>query len=313
MNRYNRIATTITATAFCALLTGVALAASAPRSFASPQQAIDTLVKAMRDGDMATLEVILGPDGETILHSGDPAQDQAAQKKFLAAYDTYSALVPRDAAKETVEVGSDHWPMPIPIVKVGTGWQFDTAAGAHEVLARRIGQNETNAIQACLAYVDAQRDYASVDRGDGVLDYARRFVSTKGKTDGLYWPTKPGAPQSPLGPLFAAARDQGYALDGPRATDAPAPYHGYYYRILEGQGPGAKGGAYDYVVKGKMIGGFALVAVPATYRVSGVTTFVVNQDGTVFQKDLGPDTAAIAQKMTQFDPGAGWTPVSNGT
>jgi Protein of unknown function (DUF2950) len=191
--------------------------------------------------------------------------------------------------------------------------QFDTAAGAHEVLARRIGQNETNAIQACLAYVDAQRDYASVDRGDGVLDYARRFVSTKGKTDGLYWPTKPGAPQSPLGPLFAAARDQGYALDGPRATDAPAPYHGYYYRILEGQGPGAKGGAYDYVVKGKMIGGFALVAVPATYRVSGVTTFVVNQDGTVFQKDLGPDTAAIAQKMTRFDPGAGWTPVSNGT
>jgi hypothetical protein len=313
MNTHTRIATTITATAFCALLTGLALAAPAARSFASPQQALDTLVAAMRKGDTATLEVILGPEGDTILHSGDPAQDQVAQKKFLAEYDTYSALVPRDAAKETVEVGNDHWPMPIPIVKVGSGWQFDTAAGAHEVLARRIGQNETETIQVCLAYVDAQRDYASVDRGDGVLDYARRFVSTAGKTDGLYWPTKPGAPQSPLGPAFAAAREQGYIADGAHATDVPVPYHGYYYRILEGQGPNAKGGAYDYVVKGKMIGGFALVAVPAIYRVSGVTTFLVNQDGTVFQKDLGPDTGTIVQKMTKFDPDKSWTPVSNGT
>ena len=311
MIKYDRMATTITATAFCALLTGLAFAAPAARSFASPQQAVDALVSALRGGDEPALEGILGPDGEAILHSGDRADDMVRQKKFLAAYDAHAELVPKDANHVTIEVGNDKWPLPIPVVRVGGGWQFDAKAGAHEILARRIGENELDAIQSCLAYVDAQRDYASVDRGDHVLDYARRFVSTEGKTDGLYWPTKPGQPQSPLGPAFAEAREQGYIFDGPRASDAPVPYHGYYFKILEGQGPNAKGGAYGYVVNGKMIGGFALVASPAMYRISGVTTFIVNQDGTVFQKDLGPQTPAIVQKMTVFDPGKGWMPVSN--
>jgi hypothetical protein len=311
MIKYDRIATMITATAFCALLTGLAIAAPTARSFASPQQAVDALVSALRSGDIPTLEGILGPDGEAIVHSGDRADDQMRQKRFLAAYDAHSEIVRKDATHMAVEVGDDKWPLPIPIVKVGTGWQFDAKAGAQELLARRIGENELDAIQACLAYVDAQRDYASVDRGDHVLDYARRFVSTNGKTDGLYWPTKPGQPQSPLGPAFAQARQQGYMFDGPRDANTPVPYHGYYFKILEGQGPAAKGGAYGYVVNGKMIGGFALVASPAMYRLSGVTTFIVNQDGTVFQTDLGPDTPAIVQKMTVFDPGKGWTPVSN--
>jgi len=311
MIKYDRIATLVTATVFCALLTGLAFAASGARSFSSPQQAVDALVSALRSGDIPTLEGILGPDGEAILHSGDRADDQVRQKRFLAAYDAHNELVPKDANHMTIEVGTDKWPLPIPIVRVGSGWQFDAAAGEHEILARRIGQNELAAIQSCLAYVDAQREYASVDRGDHVLDYARRFVSTEGKTDGLYWPTKAGQPQSPLGPAFAAAREQGYLYDGPRASDVPVPYHGYYFKILEGQGPAAKGGAYGYVVNGKMIGGFALVASPAMYRLSGVTTFIVNQDGTVFQADLGPNTPAIVQKMTVFDPGKGWTPVSN--
>jgi hypothetical protein len=309
--KYDRIATLVTATVFCALLTGLAFAASGARSFPSAQQAEDALVSALRSGDNATLSAILGPDGEAILHSGDQADDLARQKKFLAAYDAHNELMPTDATHTTIAVGTDKWPLPIPIVKVGPGWQFDAKAGAHELLARRIGENELAAIQASLAYVDAQRDYASSDRGDHVLDYARRFVSTEGKTDGLYWPTKPGQPQSPLGPAFAAAREQGYLSDGPRASDTPTPYHGYYFKILEGQGPNAKGGAYSYLANGKMIGGFALVASPASYRSSGVTTFIVNQDGTVFQNDLGPNTPAIVQKMTTFDPGKGWTPVSN--
>lgn len=212
-------------------------------------------------------------------------------------------LVQQDSSHVIIAVGDDEWPMPIPIVKHGSRWTFDTAEGKQELLARRIGRNELFTIESCLAYVDAQREYASEDRGDGVLDYARKFVSSPGKEDGLYWPEKQGVSESPLGPLFADARAEGYSLNG---AGAPTPYHGYYYKILTAQGPGAHGGAYDYMAKGHMIGGFALVAWPATYGVTGNTTFLVNQDGAVFEKDLGPRTAELAASIKRFDP-ANWT------
>jgi len=228
-------------------------------------------------------------------------------KAFLAAYDAHWDITHKGASVAVLDVGKDDWPLPIPLVKNAAGWHFDTAAGKREILARRIGRNEMAAIQAALAYVDAQRDYASKDRGDGVLDYAQRFISTPGKHDGLYWETAQNEPASPLGPTFAAARAEGYGFGGQQQS--PRPYHGYYYRILTAQGPAAKGGAYSYLAGNHMIGGFALVAYPASYRVSGVTSFIVNQDGVIFQKDLGPNTADIASKMNEFNPGPGWTKV----
>lgn len=287
------------------LFAGMVMAANGARSFASPQAAVSALVAALRADDKPRLLAILGPDAEDIISSGDEAQDSAARAKFLAAYDAHSDIARRSASTAVLIVGNDEWPLPIPLVKRAGAWRFDSAAGKHEILARRIGNNELSAIQSCLAYVDAQREYASEDRGDGVLDYAQRFMSTPGKHDGLYWETTGNQLQSPLGPAFAAGRAQGYF--GGDATQGPSPYHGYYYRILTAQGPDAKGGAYSYLAGGHMIGGFALVAYPANYGVSGITTFIVNQDGGVYQKDLGPDSADIASKMTEFDPGAGWT------
>jgi hypothetical protein len=278
-----------------------AFTAEAQRSFATPQQAADAAVDAIRHNDNTALAAILGPGSETIVSSGDPAADRQERHAFLDAYAESVKLVRQDSRHVIVAVGEDEWPMPIPIVKHGSRWVFDTAAGKQELLARRIGRNELFTIESCLAYVDAQREYASEDRGDGVLDYAQKFVSTPGKEDGLYWPEKAGVPESPLGPLFADARAEGYSMAG-RGTGTPQPYHGYYYKILTAQGPGAPGGAYSYVAKGHMIGGFALVAWPATYGVTGNTTFLVNQDGAVFEKDLGPRTAELAAAMTRFDP-----------
>jgi hypothetical protein len=198
-------------------------------------------------------------------------------------------------------VGDDDFPFPIPLVPDGPRWLWDTDAGDDELLNRRIGQNELSVIQVCLAYVDAQREYYS--RGTGLLEYAQRLESTKGKHDGLFWETRPGERESPLGPLVARARAAGYPIP-PRS--GPVPYHGYFYRILFGQGPDAAGGAYDFVVKGHMIGGFALVAYPASYGVSGVMTFIVNQDGIVYQKDLGPTTAQVANAMKTYNPDQTW-------
>lgn len=274
---------------------------SVQRSFATPQQAADAAADAIRHNDNAALAAILGPGGDTIIQSGDPTADQEERHAFLDAYAESSELVHQNATHVTLTVGEDEWPMPIPIVKKGSRWVFDTAAGKQELLARRIGRNELFTIESCLAFVDAQREYASENRGDGVLDYAQKFVSSPGKEDGLYWPEKAGVPESPLGPLFADAQAEGYAL-GARTRAARQPYHGYYYKILTAQGPGASGGAYNYIVKGHMIGGFALVAWPATYGVTGNTTFLVNQDGAVFEKDLGPRTPDIAAAMTRFDP-----------
>lgn len=207
--------------------------------------------------------------------------------------------------KTVLYVGKEDWPFPIPLVKKQGSWRFDTNEGRQELLARRIGRNELSVIQVCLTYVDAQREYALKDRdGDGLLAYAQKFASSPGKKDGLYWEAKEGDEQSPLGPLFAAAQKLGYTAKKPAGK--PLPYHGYYYRILKAQGKNAPGGAYDYVVKGKMIGGFALVAYPAQYGSSGIMTFIVNHEGVVYQKNLGQDTEKTAQAMKLFDPDRTW-------
>jgi hypothetical protein len=271
--------------------------------FPSASEGVDKFVSAARAKDIASLDKILGPDGRDILHSGDDQADRAALDRFIVAYDAGHKLVADSPTRSTLTVGNDDWPMPVPLVKDAEGWRFDAEAGRSELLARRIGRNELATIEACKAFVDAQREYASVDRGDGLLDYAQRFVSTPGKQDGLYWPAKPGEALSPLGPLFVKAQAAGYS---PSKSGAPQPYNGYYFRILTGQGPAANGGAYSYLAHGKLMGGFALIAYPATYGVSGVTSFIVNQDGQVFQKDLGPNTGAAAAQIKTFDPGPGW-------
>ena len=289
------------------LFTGMVMAAGGPRSFATPEDGVKAFVAALRIDDKAMLSNVLGPDGEDIISSGDDTQYRNTVKAFLAAYDAHSDIARKGSSVAVLNVGKDEWQLPIPLVKNAAGWHFDTVAGRREILARRIGRNEMAAIQATLAYVDAQREYASQDRGDGVLDYAQRFISTPGKHDGLYWQTADKAPLSPLGPTFAAAHSEGYGFGGPPSNSGPQPYHGYRYRILTAQGPAAKGGVYSYFAGSHMIGGFALIAYPASYRVSGITSFIVNQDGVVFQKDLGPNTADIAGKMTEFNPGPGWT------
>jgi hypothetical protein len=201
-------------------------------------------------------------------------------------------------------VGKDAWPFPIPVVKSGDSWRFDAKQGAEEILNRRIGRNELSTIQALGAYVDAQREYYLANPAkDKLLQYAQKVVSSKGKRDGLYYPTPAGEPASPLGSLFASATAAGYKAG---AEGKPVPFHGYYYRILKAQGPDAKGGAYGYVARGKMIGGFAMLAYPASYGNSGVMTFIVNHDGAVYQKDMGPNTAALAQKITKFNPDGTW-------
>jgi hypothetical protein len=295
-----------------ALLLLAALSSSAAdaaqRKFRTAQEGANALVTAVRDNDKAMLIAILGPDGRDIVSSGDDAEDASRRATFVAAYDARSRLDPINPYKAMLDVGNDNWQFPIPLIKTAGNWHFDTAAGKQELLARRIGQNELSAIQASLAYVDAQRDYASEDRGDGVLDYAQRFRSSPNKHDGLYWQTANNEPQSPLGPAFAKARAEGYfGGEGPDPDAGPSPYHGYYFKILTAQGASAKGGAYSYMAGNHMIGGFGLVAYPATYRVSGVTTFIVNQDGVVYQQDLGPKTSAIASRMTEYNPGPGWT------
>jgi hypothetical protein len=279
-------------------------AAAKPKPFTSPEQAMEELAAAVKARDKGRLRTILGSEGEAILNSGDAAEDRAAGERFLAAYDESHKVEARGLARAWIVVGKDDWPLPIPIVKRGSAWYFDVRAGKEELLNRRIGRNELAVQQAALAYVDAQREYyARNPTNDKLLQYAQKFISSRDKRDGLYYPTKAGEKPSPLGPLFDARRAAGIVQDD---GAKPTPYHGYYYRILKGQGSGAPGGAYDYVVNGKMIGGFALVAYPASYGNSGVMTFVVNHDGIVYEKNLGPDTAAVAQKMTRFNPDKSW-------
>jgi hypothetical protein len=247
----------------------------------------------------------MGPDSAPLISSGDEVADREVREKFVRMYQEKNAVVREGDAKAVLEVGNDAWPLPIPVVKEGETWRFDTKQGAEEIIDRRIGKNELSAIQVSLAYFDAQREYAAKDRDqDGLLEYAQKFVSEPGKKDGLYWESKEGEEASPLGPFAAQARKEGYTRK--KTGDKPSPYHGYFYKILKEQGKHAPGGAYSYVVKGRMIGGFALVAYPATYGVSGIMTFLVNHDGTVYEKDLGKNTEALAQAMTTFDPDETW-------
>ena len=283
-----------------------ALAAEAlQETFPAPEQAVDALIAANRSGSTAELLKILGPDSEKLISSGDPVADKAGRDRFIAAYDASHKLESQGADKAILIVGKEDWPLPIPLVRQDAVWRFDTKTGAREILARRIGRNELNVIEVCRTYVEAQREYAAKNpTGTGHLEYAQHLLSTSGKHDGLYWPTSTGAEESPFGPLIARARAEGYFNQG--RHDESKPYHGYYYKILGRQGPNAPGGAKDYIVDGHMSGGFAMLAFPARYGGSGVMTFIVNQNGIVYQKDLGPETATIANKMTQFDPDATW-------
>ena len=291
-----------------ALLVGMMSAAGAQQSFKSADEAMNALASAAKSGDQKAVLAILGKDAEDLVSSGDPVDDQATRQRFLAAYDEKHAIEMDGDAKAIMIVGQDDFPFPIPIMRKGDSkgdsWSFDAAAGREEILDRRIGRNELDAIQAVLAYVDAQNDYADKDRGAGTGVYAQRIVSQPGKKDGLYWPAAQGEEESPLGELVADASAKGYKVGGGRA-----PYHGYYYKILTKQGAKAPGGELDYVVRGKMIGGFALVAYPAEYRNSGVMTFLANHNGTVYQKDLGPKTAQIAERMTAYEPDPSWQKV----
>lgn len=280
-------------------------AAHAQEKFKSPDEAVAALVAAARADNNRDLMKVLGADGREILFSGDQVADKNQRAAFLIAFDLKHQIVKKGDSAADLVVGSNDWQLPIPLVQKAGAWQFDTAAGRREVLSRRIGRNELNAIQTALAYVDAQNEYASMNPQGGKVDsYAKRIISSPGKKDGLYWPAAATEAQSPLGEAFALATIQGY-----RPGADAAPYHGYYYKVLTGQGANVPGGAMSYLVKGNLIGGFGLVAYPAQYGNSGVMTFIVNHSGVVFQKDLGPNTARIASRMTAFDPDPTWRKV----
>jgi type II secretory pathway pseudopilin PulG len=275
------------------------------KRFSSAEEAVKAAIAAARSNNDKEMLAIFGSQAKEILFSGDAVADKERRAEFIAAYDEKNRLATK--GEETILiVGKQEWPFPIPVVKKGEAWVFDTEKGKEEILNRRIGENELYTIQTLLAVVDAQREYAIKDRNrDGLLEYAQKFESDSGKKNGLYWEAKQGEPQSPLGPLLAQARSEGYR----KASGGPTPYHGYYYRILTAQGKNAPGGAYSYLVKGKMIGGFAVVAYPAEYDNSGVMTFIVNHDGKVFQKDLGKNTATIAAAIKEYNPDKSWTEV----
>lgn len=286
-------------------LGGVTFATHDQKGFDSLDDAVSALVSAARAADRKAMVEILGAAGRVLVSSGDDVADRAASQEFAAAYDQAHRLE-GSAGKVVLYVGANDYPFPVPLVPVGSRWFWDTDAGRDEILSRRIGENELDAIQVCMAYVDAQREYYSEDRGAGMLEYARRLESTTGKHDGLVWEARPGEAPSPLGPLVAQAHAEGYPA--PR-RDRPVPYRGYLYRTLFAQGPDAPGGAYGFVVKGHMIGGFALVAFPAKYGDSGIMTFVVSHDGVVYEKDLGPQTSRLAGAMKVFNPDRTWRKV----
>ena len=294
-----------------ALLTGTAVLALALSSLAHAQQrfntpdaAVEALVAAARSGDRRTVVSILGPGSQELVASGDPVEDENIKKDFLTSYDAQHRIVSESGKPSVLVIGQNDWPFPIPLVQRDGQWSFDTAAGREEILARRIGLNELATMKAMLAYWDAQNEYADMNKDkNGMATYAQRIVSTPGKKDGLYWPTSGSEPDSPLGEAVAAATQRGYRVG------AGEPYHGYYYKILTSQGPNAPGGAVDYVVRGNMIGGFGLVAYPAEYGTSGIMTFIINNDGDIYERDLGSGTGRIASRMTTFNPDHTWRKV----
>ena len=301
-------------TCLCALIgmrafSGDAAAQSVQqRTFASAEEAVKALVDTVKKGDASALLAIFGPDGKDLLASSDPATARMNRQVFATAAAEQWHLTDSGTDQKTLIIGNEEWPFPVALVKEASGWRFDTAAGKDEVIARRIGRNELAAIDTVRAYVTAQQRYAAVGHdGNQAGVYAAKFQSDAGKQNGLYWPTTHGQKRSPLGDLVAQAAEDGRAVGDDRAR--PSPFNGYYFRILTAQGPAAKGGARPYIVTGQMSGGFALVAWPAEYDVTGVMTFIVNQDGLVWQKDLGPGSDAVARKMTAYNPDASWQQV----
>ena len=286
-------------------LTLLSSVAQAQQSFPTPEDAAAALAAAVKSGPSDILKVF-GKAADDIVSSGDEVADADTRQRFSSMYDSKHSVKTEGNKKATLMLGPDDFPFPIPLVNTRSGWKFDADEGRIEVLYRRIGRNELDAIQTCLAFVDAENEYADKDRGEGVGVYAQRIVSTPGKKDGLFW--RDDSDPSPLGALAADASAEGYGTG-----EGPAPYHGYYFRILKGQGSDAPGGAFNYVVKGKMIGGFALIAYPAEYGNSGVMTFVVNHAGTVYQKDLGARTDSIAKRIYLFDPDQTWKKVDVAT
>jgi hypothetical protein len=295
---------------------GLAIAAGCARKpeqeaasgFHTPEEAVSALVAALEKNDLPQLKSLLGPSSHALLDSGDAVQDAGDRAGFLASYGAKNAIVDDGADRKVLVIGEDDWPMPVPLVKRDGKWVFDGEAGIDELIYRRVGANELGAIDVCRGFVSAQREYAAEGRdGDPPGIYALKLVSDDGLHNGLYWPTAEDEPASPAGPFVAAAAAEGYrrSADGPRQ-----PYHGYYYRMLYSQGTNANGGARDYFKDGLLTEGFALVAWPADYGSSGVMTFIVNQDGVVFQKDLGEDTATAVESIQTFDPDSSWTAIA---
>jgi hypothetical protein len=280
--------------------------AAAQRKFASASDAATALAEAVRHESAKEVLSVVGETARSWLITPDDVADREEWRIFLAAYDAKHSVDEKDG-KALLSVGQDAWQFPAPIVRDKAGkWSFDAAAGREEILNRRVGRNELDTIQSLLAIVDAQREYAAADAdGDGLKDYAARFASAPGKKDGLYWETAPGEPPSPLGPLVAQAVLEGYA-EKVKAGKVQ-PYQGYLYRMLTAQGPHAAGGAFDYMLNGHLFGGFAVLAYPADYGVTGVKTFIVNHDGVVYEKDLGASTANLARRIKRFDPDKSWT------
>jgi len=282
------------------------------KAFNSPQEAVRALGEAVDATNRAALATLFGAETERLVNP-DSVQGTRELADFAAAFNTSNRLVHASDARMILEVGDNAWPFPIPLVNMPDGWRCDTVAGRDEILNRRIGRNELDVLRIMRAYVEAQREYASRDRdGDGVLEYAQKVASSPGRMDGLFWPLELNGEMSPLGPLVAYAHGEGYLQKGrdgappPSANQGPRPFHGYLFKILTRQGKSPPGGQYDYVINGNMIGGFALLAWPAEYRDSGVMTFIVNQQGRVYQKDLGPKTAKIVRDITAYDPDATW-------
>ncbi|MGC2011572.1 MAG: DUF2950 domain-containing protein [Pseudolabrys sp.] len=292
----------LVATATLAL--GIASLAQAQQRFNTPNAAVEALVAAARSDDRRTVVSILGPGSQELISSGDPVADDNIKQEFLTAYDAQHRIVSETGKPSVLVLGQNDWPFPIPLVQKDGQWSFDTAAGREEILARRIGRNELGAIKATLAFYDAQNEYADMYKDKtGQAVYAQKIVSSPGKKDGLYCPTSGSEPDRPLGEAVSSATQQGYNVG------TGEPYHGYYYKILTSQGPNAPGGAVDYVVRGNMIGGFGLVAYPAEYGNSGIMTFIINNDGDLYEKDLGPKTERIASRLSEFNPDHTWRKV----
>jgi hypothetical protein len=292
----------------CALAPALrADAAKSQRQFDSPEDAVKALADATKAGDRIAVDAIFGPEVKDLM-SGDAKQDAIEFAAFAKSIGRYSHLTRKADDRYVLSIGGQNWPVPIPLVRTSGKWLFDTAAGKDEIINRRVGEDELMAIGVCHTYVDAQREFASEDRdASGVLKYAQRIKSSSGKKDGLYWPASATDEQSPLGPLVAEVNAQGYG--GKTADGQPQPFHGYLFRILTAQGSAAPGGAYSYVINGNMIAGFALVAYPAHWGESGVMTFIVNQWGKVYERNLGEDSAAAATAMTEFNPDSDWSAV----